>query len=139
MNTADRQNNRHAQDGSTSVFRLETMRTYLEGLMDQADSAKLMQCSPAVIEPIFNGATRMNPASLFLNTGSKEDMPISGGRHSIIMKNSPWQLQITPAILTAPRTRDVTRLIPNISRTQIHPSAPSNKSSTIGLDWLKCV
>ncbi|MCI5140075.1 MAG: phosphoenolpyruvate carboxykinase (GTP), partial [Candidatus Electrothrix sp. AR1] len=50
------------------------MRTFLEGLMDKADSAKLMQCSPAVIEPIFNGATRMNPASLFLNTGSEEDM-----------------------------------------------------------------
>lgn len=74
MNTADRQNNRHTQDSSTSVFRLETMRTFLEGLMNQADSAKLMQCSPAVIEPIFNGATRMNPASLFLNTGSEEDM-----------------------------------------------------------------
>ncbi|XCN74061.1 MAG: phosphoenolpyruvate carboxykinase domain-containing protein [Candidatus Electrothrix aestuarii] len=74
MNTADRQNNRHAQDSSTSVFRLETMKTFLAGLMDEADTAKLMQCSPAVIEPIFNGATRMNPASLFLNTGSPEDM-----------------------------------------------------------------
>lgn len=74
MNTADRQNNRHAQVSSTSVFRLETMKSYLAGLMDQADSAKLMLCSPAIIEPIFNGATRLNPTSLFLNTGSAEDM-----------------------------------------------------------------
>lgn len=74
MNTADRQNNRHEQNSSTSVFRLETMKTYLVGLMDEANAAKLMHCSPAVIEPIFNGATRLNPASLFLNTGSEEDI-----------------------------------------------------------------
>ena len=75
MNTADdRQNERHAQASSTSVFRLETMKSYLIGLMDEANTAKFKHCSPAIIEPIFNGATMMNPSSLFLNTGSAEDM-----------------------------------------------------------------
>ena len=57
----------------TDFFRLETMRTYLNGLMDDANRDKLQNCSPAVIEPIFNGATRMNPASIFINTASDED------------------------------------------------------------------
>ena len=54
--------------------RLEMMRTYLVGLMDEANSRKLMHCSPEVIEPIYNGSTRMSPASIFINTGSSEDM-----------------------------------------------------------------
>ncbi len=74
MSTADRQNKRPEHDHATAVSRLKTMKTYLAGLMDEANRAKLMHCSPAIIEPIFNGATMMNPASLFLNTGSAEDM-----------------------------------------------------------------
>ncbi|MCI5149140.1 MAG: phosphoenolpyruvate carboxykinase (GTP), partial [Candidatus Electrothrix sp. MAN1_4] len=74
MKTADQHNNRPRQNRSATVSRLKTMKTYLASLMDEADSAKLMHCNPAIIEPIFNGATMMNPASLFLNTGSAEDM-----------------------------------------------------------------
>ncbi|HHD57213.1 MAG TPA: phosphoenolpyruvate carboxykinase (GTP) [Desulfobulbaceae bacterium] len=33
-----------------------------------------MHCSPEVIEPIYNGSTRMSPDSIFINTGSPEDM-----------------------------------------------------------------
>ncbi len=64
----------YTPEDKTELFRLETMRTYLRGLMDADNREKLKKCSPAVIEPIFNGATRMNPASIFINTGSDEDM-----------------------------------------------------------------
>lgn len=74
MSTAHQQNKRPEHNHAATVSRLKTMKTYLAGLMNKADSAKLMHCSPAIIEPIFNGATMMNPASLFLNTGSAEDM-----------------------------------------------------------------
>ncbi len=50
------------------------MRSYLCGLMDESNYQKLLLCSPEVIEPIFNGATRMNPASIFINNGSPEDI-----------------------------------------------------------------
>ncbi len=58
------------------MFRVEMMQSYLCGLMDDSNYQKLLLCSPEVIEPIFNGATRMNPASIFINTGSDEDMEI---------------------------------------------------------------
>ncbi|MCW5212178.1 phosphoenolpyruvate carboxykinase (GTP) [Desulfobulbus sp. TB] len=74
MSTANQQNKKSEHNHAAEVSRLKTMKTYLAGLMNKADSAKLMHCSPAIIEPIFNGATMMNPASLFLNTGSAEDM-----------------------------------------------------------------
>ncbi len=63
---------RNSQD--VDISRLEMMKTYLVSLMDEANSQKLMHCSPEVIEPIYNGSTRMNPASIFINTGSEEDM-----------------------------------------------------------------
>ncbi len=50
------------------------MRTYLVSLMDEANSKKLMACSPEVLVPIYNGTTRMSPKSIFLNTGSEEDI-----------------------------------------------------------------
>ena len=56
------------------ISRLEMMKTYLESLMDEANCQKLMYCSPEVIEPIYNGSTRMSPASIFINSGSQEDM-----------------------------------------------------------------
>jgi len=58
----------------TEISRLEMMRTYLLSLMDEANSRKLMCCSQQVLEPIYNGATRMSPASIFMNSGSDEDM-----------------------------------------------------------------
>ncbi len=63
---------RNSQD--VDISRLEMMKTYLVSLMDEANCQKLMHCSPEVIEPIYNGSTRMNPASIFINTGSQEDM-----------------------------------------------------------------
>lgn len=56
------------------ISRLEMMRTYLVSLMDEENCQKLMYCSPEVIEPIYNGSIRMNPASIFINTGSEKDM-----------------------------------------------------------------
>ncbi|MCD6388647.1 MAG: phosphoenolpyruvate carboxykinase (GTP), partial [Desulfobulbaceae bacterium] len=60
--------------GNVNISRLEMMKTYLTSLMDEANCEKLMHCSPEVIEPIYNGSTRMSPASIFINTGSEEDM-----------------------------------------------------------------
>ncbi len=56
------------------ISRLEMMRTYLVSLMDAENSKKLMDCSPEVLVPIYNGTTRMSPASIFINTGSPEDI-----------------------------------------------------------------
>jgi phosphoenolpyruvate carboxykinase (GTP) len=56
------------------ISRLEMMRTYLISLMDETNSEKLKYCSPEVIIPIYNGCTRMSPASIFINTGSPEDI-----------------------------------------------------------------
>ncbi len=56
------------------ISRLEMMRTYLVSLMDASNQEKLMGLSPEVIIPIYNGATRMSPASIFINTGSAEDI-----------------------------------------------------------------
>ncbi len=56
------------------ISRLEMMRTYLVSLMDDANCEKLAHCSPDIIEPIYNGSTRMSPASIFINDGSAEDM-----------------------------------------------------------------
>ncbi len=53
---------------------LETMRTHLAGLMDETNTQKLGQCSPEVLAPIYNGAVRMGPASIFINDGSPEDI-----------------------------------------------------------------
>ncbi len=56
------------------VSRLEMMRTYLVSLMDEDNVEKLMACSPEVVVPIYNGSTRMSPASIFINSGSEKDM-----------------------------------------------------------------
>ena len=66
--------NKNAQQNQTDILRHEMMKTYLVGLMDESNCDKLMYCSPEVIEPIYNGATRFTPSSIFLNTGSEEDM-----------------------------------------------------------------
>lgn len=50
MSTADQQNKSPERNHATAVSRLETMKTYLAGLMNKADSAKLMHSSPAIIE-----------------------------------------------------------------------------------------
>lgn len=63
---------RHPRD--LDISRLEMMRTYLVSLMDEDNCQKLMYCSPGVIEPIYNEATRDSPAAIFLNSGSTEDM-----------------------------------------------------------------
>ena len=63
---------RHSQD--LDISRLEMMKTYLVSLMDEDNCQKLTFLSPEVIEPIYNGSTRMNPATIFINTGSSEDI-----------------------------------------------------------------
>ncbi|HIP82921.1 MAG TPA: phosphoenolpyruvate carboxykinase (GTP) [Desulfocapsa sulfexigens] len=62
----------HSQD--LDISRLEMMKTYLASLMDKDNCQKLTFLSPEVIEPIYNGSTRMNPATIFINTGSSEDI-----------------------------------------------------------------
>jgi len=65
----------HKRNSSNiSISRLAMMKTYLTSLMDEENCLKLLHCSPEVIEPIYNGSTRMNPASIFINTGSDMDM-----------------------------------------------------------------
>ena len=80
----------------TDALRLEMMRTYLAGLMDEDNYQKLAHCSPQVIGPIFNGAIRMDPASIYINTGSdvdieyirqaaltkREELPLATKRHT---------------------------------------------------------
>ncbi len=58
----------------------EMMRTYLGSLMDEPNRRKLMDCSREVMEPIYNGSTRMRPDSIFINTGSVEDMAYIRGK-----------------------------------------------------------
>ncbi|HEB70494.1 MAG TPA: phosphoenolpyruvate carboxykinase (GTP) [Desulfobulbus sp.] len=74
MRTKDIQNNQAQSPRNIDISRLEMMRTYLVSLMDEANCRKLLDCSPEVIEPIYNGSTRMSPASIFINTGSREDI-----------------------------------------------------------------
>ena len=70
--TATRTHKRHAL--GIDISRLEMMRTYLSSLMDEANQKKMMELSFRVLEPIYNGATRTNPKSVFINTGSDEDI-----------------------------------------------------------------
>jgi len=62
------------QTQSSSNIDIEMMKTYLVSLMDEANRQKLMYCSSEIIEPIYNGSIRMTPASIFINTGSPEDI-----------------------------------------------------------------
>ncbi len=62
----------HSQD--LDISRLEMMKTYLVSLMDEDNCQKLAKLSPEAIEPIYNGSTRMNPTTIFINTGSPSDM-----------------------------------------------------------------
>ena len=71
-NTATTPHKRHALD--IDISRLEMMRTYLSSLMDEPNQKKMMECSSEVLEPIYNGATRMDPKSIFINSGSPEDI-----------------------------------------------------------------
>jgi phosphoenolpyruvate carboxykinase (GTP) len=63
-----------AKKKKTDALRLKMMRTYLAGLMDENNYAKLIQCSSKVVEPIYNGAIRKDPSSIFINSGSQEDI-----------------------------------------------------------------
>ena len=72
MNTATTTHKHHAFD--IDISRLEMMRTYLSGLMDEPNQKKMMECSSEVLAPIYNGATRMSPKSIFINSGSAEDI-----------------------------------------------------------------
>ena len=74
MNTSAETTVRKRHASTTDISRLEMMRTYLSSLMDEPNQKKMMECSPEVLTPIFNGATRMSPKSIFINTGSAEDM-----------------------------------------------------------------
>lgn len=64
--------NKNSRD--MDISRLEMMRSYLVSLMDEANCQKMMACSPEIIEPIYNGSTRMSPASIFINSGSPQDI-----------------------------------------------------------------
>ena len=70
--TATKTHKRHAL--GIDISRLEMMRTYLSSLMDEANQKKMMELSFRVLEPIYNGATRTNPKSVFINNGSDEDI-----------------------------------------------------------------
>jgi phosphoenolpyruvate carboxykinase (GTP) len=65
---------RNNQGNQSEDLRLEMMRTYLVALMDEENRAKLLHCSPKVLEPIYNGAIRMSPSAIFINNGSSEDI-----------------------------------------------------------------
>lgn len=56
------------------ISRLEMMKSYLVSLMDEANCQKMMDCSQEIIEPIYDGSTRMSPASIFINSGSPQDI-----------------------------------------------------------------
>ena len=71
-NTATTDHKRNAL--GIDISRLEMMRTYLSSLMDEPNQKKMMECSSEVLEPIYNGATRMSPKSIFINSGSAEDI-----------------------------------------------------------------
>lgn len=74
MNTNAETTGHKRQTSNIDISRLEMMRTYLSSLMDEANQEKMMECGPQVLEPIYNGATRMNPKSIFINSGSTEDI-----------------------------------------------------------------
>lgn len=74
MKTNNATETRNSSSPEIDGTRLEVMKTYLSSLMDEANCRKLMNCSPEVIEPIYNGSTLMSPSSIFINTGSAEDM-----------------------------------------------------------------
>lgn len=71
-NTSPTVHKRHTHD--RDISRLAMMRTYLSGLMDEPNQEKMMECSYEILEAIFNGATRMRPKSIFINSGSAEDI-----------------------------------------------------------------
>ncbi|MFO7606046.1 MAG: phosphoenolpyruvate carboxykinase domain-containing protein [Desulfurivibrionaceae bacterium] len=52
----------------------DTIYSRLSALMDEANAGKLARCSPEVLEPIHRGVVRMTPSSIFINTGSAEDL-----------------------------------------------------------------
>jgi len=66
--------NSKAKDNLNAPLRLEMMKTFFQGLMSADNYRKLNLLDSAVIEPIYNGAVRMNPDTIFINTGSEEDL-----------------------------------------------------------------
>jgi phosphoenolpyruvate carboxykinase (GTP) len=62
------------KDNNPTENRRKKMRTFLAGLMDDDNRAKLQLCSDEVLEPLYLGAKRMKPAAIFLNNGSREDI-----------------------------------------------------------------
>ncbi|MEN8134658.1 MAG: phosphoenolpyruvate carboxykinase domain-containing protein [Thermodesulfobacteriota bacterium] len=90
---------RNRQGNQSEDLRLEMMRTYLVALMDEENRAKLQLCSPEVLEPIYNGAIRMSPSAIFINTGSNEDIDYirhqalaRGEEKSLAVKNHTYHL-----------------------------------------------
>ncbi len=74
MNMNEKETAQAYRTADTDISRLEMMRTYLSILMDESNQEKMMKCSTDVLIPIYNGATRMNPKSIFINTGTPEDI-----------------------------------------------------------------
>jgi len=74
MNEKKQSQTCESREKKADALPLEMMRTYLEALMDQSNYEKLLCCSPEVIKPIYNGAIRKDPSSIFLNTGSEADI-----------------------------------------------------------------
>ncbi|MEN8198479.1 MAG: phosphoenolpyruvate carboxykinase domain-containing protein [Thermodesulfobacteriota bacterium] len=74
MSTSNRTTADSGKSHPEEISRVEMMKTYLVSLMDEANRKKLLSCSPELLEPIYNGSTRMSPASIFINNGSAEDM-----------------------------------------------------------------
>lgn len=74
MDEKTQNSNSGAQDNNVDAPSLDIMLAYLENLMDEKNCAKLSRCSPEVVQPIYYGAIRVDPASIFINTGSEEDI-----------------------------------------------------------------
>ncbi|MBU1234665.1 MAG: phosphoenolpyruvate carboxykinase (GTP) [Proteobacteria bacterium] len=74
MPSTTRKNIKNPPFTSDTLLRQEMMRTYLTGLMNSSNQDKFCCLSPEVMEPIYNGSTRMNPATIFINSGSEEDI-----------------------------------------------------------------
>ncbi len=59
---------------SRSISRKEMMKTYLKSMMEESNRKKLLDLNEEVLVPLYNAATRMGPGSIFINTGSPDDI-----------------------------------------------------------------
>ena len=74
MQISNNKNSANQGSENPGISRLAMMRSYLVSLMDEENCKKVEKLSQEIIGPIYNGTTRMGPASIFINTGSKKDM-----------------------------------------------------------------